>query len=230
MLKFIFWSLLAINGVLWLLGSSHVGNLDGNVREPARMQHQLNAGRIALIAPPAPGAPAALPPKALPAEPAPDPAPSAIACTEVGNFTLLDAARFETQLAALALGERQSRHNVAGTDVANYIVYIPPQGGKEGADRKVAQLQRLGVQNYFIMADSATLRWAVSLGVFKSETTAQNLLASLTKRGVQNARVAPRMVPGKLLAFRLRDLDAQAKLRLDRIKAQFPAQTMHSCP
>jgi hypothetical protein len=69
----------------------------------------------------------------------------------------------------------------------------------------------------------------VSLGVFKSETTAQNLLASLTKRGVHNARVAPRMVPSKLLTLRLRDLDAPAKLRLDRIKAQFPAQSMRSC-
>ena len=226
MLKFIFWSLLAINGVLWLLGSGHVGNLDGNVRQPARMQHQLNAERITLMAPPAtvePGPPApALPPLLANA-------PNNIACTEIGNFTLPDATRFETELAALALGDRQSRHNVPGSDVANYIVYIPPQGGKEGADRKVAQLQSLGVQNYFIMADSATLRWAVSLGVFKSETTAQNLLASLAKRGVHNARVAPRMVPGKLLAFRLHDLDAPTKLRLDRIKAQFPAQSMHSC-
>lgn len=225
MLKFIFWSLLAINGVLWLLGSGHVGNFDGNVRQPGRMQQQLHAERITLMAPPAVLVPAALPVAPLSAK-----APNIlIACTEIGNFTLPDAARFETELAALALGERQSRHNVPGTDVANYIVHIPPQGGKEGADRKVAQLKALGVQNYFIMADSATLRWAVSLGVFKSETTAQNLLVSLAKRGVHNARVAPRMVPSKLLAFRLRDLDAQASLRLDRIKMQFPDQTMRSC-
>jgi hypothetical protein len=218
MLKFIFWSLLAFNGALWLLGSGHVGNFDGNVRQPARLENQLNADRIALIAAPAPK-PAAPPVKPL--EP--------IACIEIGNFTLSDAARFETQLATLALGERQSRHNVPGADVANYIVYLPPQGGKEGADKKVAELQRLGVQNYFIMADGATLRWAVSLGVFKSEATAQNLLASLVKRGVHNARIAPRMVNSKLLTFRLRGLDLPTKLRLDEIKTAFPAQAMTSC-
>jgi hypothetical protein len=222
MLKFIFWLLLAVNALLWLLGSGHVGNIDGNVRQPARLENQLNAERIALIA--APAAPPAPKPAAPPVK-----APEPIACIEIGNFTLPDAARFETQLATLALGERQSRHNVSGPDATNYIVYLPPQGGKEGADKKVAELQRLGIQNYFIMADGATLRWAVSLGVFKSETTAQNLLASLVKRGVHNARIAPRMVNNKLLTFRLRGLDLPTKLRLDEIKAAFPAQTMGSC-
>jgi hypothetical protein len=220
MLKFIFWSLLAGNALLWLLGSGHVGNVDGNVRQPARMQDQLNAERITLIAKPMP-------------VPVPAPmqvkAPEIIACTEIGNFTLPEAGRFEAQLATLALGERQSRHNVISADVANYMVYIPPQGGKEGADRKAAELQRMGIQNYFIMADNATLRWGISLGVFKSETAAQNLLASLVKRGVRSARIAPRMVNSKLLTFRLRGLDVQAKLRLDAIKAQFPAQVMRIC-
>ena len=224
MLKFIFWSLLAGNAVLWLLGSGHLGNFDGNIRQPARMQDQLNHERIALIAAPTPV------PTPAPAQvPAPAPAPEIFACTEIGNFTLPEAGRFEAQLATLALGERQSRHNVASTEVASYIVYIPAQGGKEGAERKVAELQRMGIQNYFIMADSATLRWAISLGVFKSEAAAQNLLASLSKRGVHSARVAPRMASNKLLTFRLRNLDAQAKLSLDAIKAQFPTQFMRNC-
>jgi hypothetical protein len=216
MLKFIFWSLLAGNALLWLLGSGHLGNVDGNVRQPARMQDQLHAERIALIAKPVP-------------VPVPVKVPEMLACTEIGNFTLPEAGRFEAQLAALALGERQSRHNVIGTDVANYMVYIPPHSGKEGAERKVAELQRMGIQNYFIMADSATQRWAISLGVFKSEAAAQNLLASLIKRGVRSARIAPRMAGNKLLAFRLRGLDPQAKSNLDAIKAQFPAQFIRSC-
>jgi hypothetical protein len=216
MLKFIFWSLLAGNALLWLLGSGHLGNIDGNVRQPARMQDQLNAERITLIAKPMPA-------------PIPVKAPEIFACTEIGNFTLAEAGRFEVQLATLALGERQSRHNVISTDVANYMVYIPPQSGKEGADRKAAELQRMGIQNYFIMSDNATLRWGISLGVFKSETAAQNLLASLIKRGVRSARIAPRMASNKLLAFRLRGLNQQAKSDLDAIKAQFPAQFIRSC-
>ena len=164
-----------------------------------------------------------------PGAPVSSAAAALLACIEIGNFTSLEAGNFETRLAALALGKRQSRINLPGSEASNYIVYLPAQGGKEGAARQVTQLQRLGVQNYFVMADSATLRWAVSLGVFKTETAAQNLLASLVKLGVANARVAPRATNSTLLAFQLRGLGFELQSRLKQIKTDFPAQQMRAC-
>jgi hypothetical protein len=38
-------------------------------------------------------------------------------------------------------------------------VYIPPQGSKEGAEKKAGELRALGVSNYFIMSDNSPLRW-----------------------------------------------------------------------
>ncbi|WP_317203726.1 SPOR domain-containing protein [Janthinobacterium sp.] len=220
MLKLIFWLLLLANAALFALGRGYLGNVHADAHEPARMGRQLNAGQLRLIS--AEQASAA-------ATPAAAAAPERFACSEVGDFLLADARRFEAKLAALELGDRQSRHNVAGMEISSYIVYIPPQGSKEAADRKAGELRQLGVSNYFIISDNTPLRWAISLGVFKLETGAQNLLAALVKQGVHSARVAPRYSAGKLLAFQFRDLDRDARTRLEELKAGFPAQTLRAC-
>jgi hypothetical protein len=85
------------------------------------------------------------------------------------------------------------------------------------------------VTNYFVISDNSALRWGISLGVFKTETMAQTLLANLNKQGVHSARVSPRFGGSKQVMFQFRDLDAVSKARLDQIKAAFPAQEMHAC-
>jgi cell division septation protein DedD len=254
MLKFLFALLLLANGLLWAYGEGYLGQLDGQLRQPQRMAQQLNADRLKLIAKPGAMASEADADTAMPAQAsaaseavaaasvanpapteslAPPAAASAaappLACIEIGDFSSPEAAHFASRLAPLALPQTPSRIAIAGPASTGYIVYIPAQGGKEGATRKVAQLQRLGVKNYFIMADSATLRWSVSLGVFKSETAAQNLLADMLKLGIRNARIAPRVSTSKLLAFQLRRIDPDTKLRLAQISADFPAQRMRAC-
>jgi hypothetical protein len=225
-LNLIFWCLLGVNGVLFALGQGYLGTLRGGEREPARLLHQLHATQLSLIS--SATATAAQNDAASPGKLALKP-PPVIKCIEIGNFTAADGARFETQLAALSLGERQSRHNVAGHVISSYMVFVEPQGSRENADKKVAELAQLGVANYFVMSDNSPMRWAISLGVFKSEAGAQNLLAALIKQGVRDIRIAPRMANSKQLAFQLRDLDTASKARLDQIKLAFPAQEMHRC-
>lgn len=225
MLKFIFWSLLVFNGALYAYGQGYLGDFRGNEREPARLKNQLNAAKLTLIA----GAQANAAAPAVAAAANAKPAPAPLACIEIGNFLLADARRFEARLAPLELGDRQARRNVPGQEVSGYIVHIPPNGGKEGADRRVAELKQLGVSSYFIMSDSPTLRWGISLGVFKTEPAAQSLLAALNKQGVNSARIAPRMSGSKQLVFQLRDIDAGVKAELDKIMAGFPNQESRSC-
>jgi len=235
MLKFVFWLLAGVNLLVLAIGQGYLGSFRSETREPVRLKNQLHANQFKLLSeaqattPPAP--PAATP--QAQAEPAPAPAlpepPKTYACTEVGNFVLADARRFEAQVAALELGDRQSRRNVASQDISSYMVYIPPQGSKEGADRKAGELKQLGVTNYFIMGEGSPTRWGISLGVFKSETSAQNHLASLNKQGVHSARVAPRYSSSKQLAYQFRDLDAATRERLDAIAAKFEEQSVRSC-
>ncbi|MYN07381.1 SPOR domain-containing protein [Pseudoduganella aquatica] len=231
MLKLIFWLLLAVNGALYAYGQGYLGHFSGNEREPARLKNQQNADKLALI----PAAKANAAAAALkPAAPATADTPAekkteTVACYEVGNFVLADARRFEAAVAPLDLGDHQARRNMPGTEVSSYIVHIPSQGSKEGADKKAAELRGLGVSNYFIMADNPAMRWAISLGVFKTEAAAQNQLAMLQKQGVHSARVAPRMSGSKLLAFQFRDISADVKAQLEGKLKAFPSQEGRSC-
>jgi len=228
MLKFVFWLLAGVNLLVLAIGQGYLGSFRSETREPDRLKNQVQAAKLTLLTQEQATAPAvATAPAPVTAE-TPVPPPS-YACTEVGNFLLADGRRFEAQVAALDLGDRQSRRNVAGQDISSYMVYIPPQGSKEGADRKAGELKQLGVTNYFIMNESSPLRWGISLGVFKSETSAQSQLASLNKQGVHSARVAPRYSASKQFAYQFRDLDAATRARLEKIKAQFPEQELRSC-
>lgn len=225
MLKFIFWSLLAVNAALFAYGQGYLGHFSGNEREPQRLLNQLNADKLVII----PAEKANNASAATAAASAARAAPEALACVEIGSFVLADARRFEAQLAPLNLGDRQSRRNLPGTEISSYIVYIPPQGSKEAADRKAGELRGMGVTNYFVMNDNSPLRWGISLGVFKTESAAQNQLAMLMKQGVRTARVAPRMSGSKLLGFQFRDVDAALKAKLEQIRAGFPNAETHDC-
>jgi len=230
-LKFIFWSLLAVNAALFAYGRGYLGHFSGNEHEPQRLLNQQNADKLTIIpadkannaAASATAAAAASASASAAAEAKPE------ACVEINNFALAEARRFEAQLEGLKLGDRQSRHNMPGTEVSSYIVYIPPQGSKEGADKKAGELRALGVTNYYIMSEGSPLRWGISLGVFRTEAAAQNQLAALNKQGVHSARVAPRMSGSKLLAFQFRDVDADLKARLEKIRAGYPNTEIRSC-
>ncbi|AKU22587.1 SPOR domain-containing protein [Massilia sp. MB5] len=227
MLKLLFFLLLAANAALFAFGEGYLGHFSGSEREPARLQNQQNADKLALISAAKASANVAA------AAPAPPPVakdePETIACLEIGNFLLPDARRFEAQIAALDLGDRQARRNLPGQEITGYIVYIPPQGSKEGADKKAGELRALGVTNYFVISDSSPLRWAISLGVFKTETAAQNLLAALNKQGVHSARSAPRMGASKQMAFQFRGISRETKGSLLQIAEKFPAQESRAC-
>lgn len=216
MLKFVFWSLLVLNALVFVV--ARVG-ASGGEREPDRVKRQFNTSRITLLTgaqadalakqaaaaraddavPPAPDAePAAAPPA---------PAPT-IACTEVGTFDAAEARRFDTRLAALDLGERSSRQARQEQDVSSWLVNIPPQGSKEAADKKAGELRNLGISNFFVMQGDSPLKWAISLGVFKTETGAQTFLAQLNKQGVRTARITPRGPQETVYSYRFRDVTA----------------------
>jgi SPOR domain len=223
-LKIYFGVLLAVNAALFAYGKGYLGHFDSEEHEPARLKNQLNAKALTVI----PASRAAASTAAAP-EPAPAaPQVATVACIEVGNFGLADARRFEAQLAALELGDRQARRNVQGQEVSSYMVMIPPAANREAAEKRAAELKAKEVANFYIIPDGAQKN-GISLGVFKAETAAQTLLAALVKQGVTTARVAPRYSPSKQMLFQFRDIDADARARIERIAAKFPEQQVRSC-
>lgn len=243
MVKFVFWALLAANALLFAYGRGLLGSVDAEVREPARLRSQVAPDKLVLLtgeqaqtlvaAAKAGEADTAAPSEAAaPAEaepPAPVPAAPAFACLETEAFAAGDARRFETRLARLDLGARQTRLAIPFQEVTSHLVYLPPQGGKEGADRRVAELRERGVSNFFIMQGDSPLRWAVSLGVFKTEAGARTLAAELAKQGVQGVRILPRGPQTNRFAYRFRDIDAPTRTRIVEAGRGFPAAVLHIC-
>lgn len=226
MLKFIFWALLAINAVLLAYSQGLLGNFKASEREPQRIGNQINTDKLQLVS-----AATATVAKAPPAEPAPveEPKPNLIACTEMGSLDASDARRFDSQLALLDLGPKVARTETTVQEVTGHMVLIPPHASKEAADAKAAELKELGVSNFFIMNEATGAKWAISLGFFKSEAAAKTLLAALVKQGVTGAKVAGRTSPVTKTLYRIRDIDAATRSKLDVIADRFPDLNTRAC-
>jgi hypothetical protein len=216
-LRFVFWSLLLLNAALFAYAQGFLGNGKGSEEERARIKPQLEAARLTVLtnaqAEAAKAAPAAASATAAASAPAAA-AANPLACIDVGSFSPGEARRFESRLAKLDLGERQSREAVQAQDVTSYLVNIPPQGSKEAADRKASELRNLGVTNFFVMSGDSPMKYAISLGVFKTESGAQALLAQLNKQGVHTARITPRGPQATRYSYRFRDIEADTRERI----------------
>lgn len=245
MLRLAFWSLLFLNAALFAYAQGLLGTARSNEHEPARLKRQFNTAKMTLLtreqaeaaakaaAPPgggdaAEGAASASAAASAPAAPAPASAP-AFACTEIGPLGSTDAHRFEARLAALDLGDRQSRQTIQAQDVSSWLVHIPTQGSKEAADRKSAELRNLGVTNFYILQGDSPLKYAISLGVFKTESGAQAMLAQLGKQGVHSARIAPRGPQTTHYVYRLRGLDAATRKRVEGFAERYDGADVKSC-
>lgn len=188
----------------WLGGGASGG-------EPERLSNQLSPEKIRLVADarPAVVAPAAAPslPAAAqptpqpdkapepaapvaPAAPAPEPEAAPPACMAFSGLSADQAAELSARIAKAGGGFKLSETR-AGTP-SSWWVHIPSQGNKEGAERKAAELRRLGVEDLFVMQDAGPNQFAISLGLFKNEAAANRQLSQLKERGVRSAQIATR--------------------------------------
>lgn len=231
MLKFVFWALLCLNGVLLAYGQGFLGAFKSAEHEPARLKNQVAPDKLKVITPEqaqAAGEQAASVETSAPA-PASAAAPDTVACTEIGPFDSGEAKRFETRLERLDLGERQARISVPYQEVTSRLVYIPPLGSKEAAERKAAELRNLGISNFFIISNDSPIKWGISLGLFKADGAAQAMLASLGKQGVRSARILPRGPMGTRTAYQFRDLDADTRAKVIAIADKVGEAQVKAC-
>ncbi len=193
---------------------------------PAPLSRQIAPDKLKVVAP------AALPPVSAAPKPAPSPpasAPaSAAACLEWGSFTVADVARAEQALEPLALGARLAQRR--SDEQAGWWVFIPPQDNRQSALRKAAELKQLGVEDYFVVQDEGPYRWALSLGVFRTEEAAQARLAALRGQGVRTARVGARETVVPKVWLQVKGVDAPLQLRLKEIARQVEGSELKDCP
>jgi hypothetical protein len=175
--------------------------------------------------------PAAAPAPA--AKPSPTPAPAAapdahlLACVEIGNFDPSEAKSFRVRLAAAKLSAQPTQRPVQ--EVASYMVFIAAEDGRDGADRRAAELHRLGLNDFYILPDSSPRRNAISLGLFKTEAAAKTYVGQLIAKGVRSANITERTANSNKVAFRLRDLNAADQAGFAALVSAFPNQSRRDC-
>jgi hypothetical protein len=152
---------------------------------------------------------------------------AARACLEWGGFAVAEAPRAEQALAPLSLGERlaQSRRE----ETAGWWVFFAPQGSRAGAQKKVAELKGLGIDEYFVVQEEGRMQWAVSLGVFSTEEAARNRLEALRAKGVRTALIGERETRVTKVWFQARGLDAVLQAKLRDLAQGFPGTDLRDC-
>ena len=209
-MRALFLLLLLANLVLLTYGwhVSHQSNPDATL-----LNQQLNADKVRMIAP----------------RPLVPPRPKR-ACLEWGPFGASDQKVAQSSLEALKLGEQLSTHDVQV--VAGFWVYIPPLKNKAEVERKIAELERLGVKDYYAVEAPASLKNAVSLGIFKSEEAATSYLDGLQRKGVRSARVGSREHRVTQTTFVVREPDVALTAKLAELRQQFPGSELKAvdCP
>lgn len=149
------------------------------------------------------------------------------ACVEWGGFSVADARRAEQALEPLALGARLGQRRAEET--AGWWVYIAAQPNRQAAQKKAAELKGLGVDEWFIVQDEGRWRWAISLGVFRSEAAARSRLETLTAKGVRSALVGERETQLEKIWLQLRNVDAALAARLKELSAGFEGSELRDC-
>ena len=147
-------------------------------------------------------------------------------CLEWGEFSGRGLADAQAALAALKLSEKLSLHIVEHT--GGFWVYIPPLKTSSDVQRKIAQLKKLGIDDYFVVQEEGAWLNTISLGVFRTEDAAQKFHESLREKGVRSAKVGERMSKLKFTVFTLKDVDAAMTEKIKALQNGFPDSELKS--
>lgn len=212
-IRTLFFLLLMANVLFLVMGRGMFGGVPGG--EPGRLAAQIDPAKIRIIAPgdaAQPATPGASPepsPAPSKAEASATPSPqSSVAATPVAAETASPAAAerctavaglTSEQIAALK-AKLQNDDTVKMQDRAmdgsSWWVNIPPQADRDAAVRRAEEVRGQGIGGAFVIREEGEHRNAVSLGLFKSEASAQEFMRQLQAKGVKGARVTVRSVPG----------------------------------
>jgi hypothetical protein len=140
-------------------------------------------------------------------------------CVEWGPLTEGERTRALGTLEPLDLARLISQKKIEV--IANYWVFIPPAANKAAADRRLEELKAQGVRDIALI-DSGAQRFAISLGVFRTEESAQARLATLQAQGVKTAKVGPRAQSVMQTVLVVRDPPAPAVARMKELQGGFP--------
>lgn len=205
-MRLVFLLLLLLNIALWPLSAGLV-HFGGGQTEPFRLTSQIEPERLRIV--PEDGVVAAL---ARPAE-------AGVAETDADSAApacrmLTGLSREQADALAARARERQppvllSESEQPGSP--SWWVHIADLQTRQLAERKQAELKALGVREMALMPDADGQKFAISLGLFKTEASARELLSRLAGQGVRSARIVEREAKAARLRVELRGVAADVE-------------------
>ena len=113
-------------------------------------------------------------------------------CVAVAGLTAEQVAALKTKLG----GEDTLKLRDRAQDGSSWWVNLPPLPDRDAALKRAEEVRTQGVAGAFIIREDGEHRNAVSLGLFKNETAAQEFMRQLQSKGVKGARITVRSLPG----------------------------------
>lgn len=162
-------------------------------------------------------------PAAVPAAPPPAVAAAPSTCLLVPVRDEAQAGAIERQLAAAGVGfERTQKGATQG-----FVVYEPARASPAETQRRVAQLQSGGVSDVYVL-QGGPYRLAISLGYFRSEATARQLLAQLAAKGFTGAQIGAVQAESGPIVLRATGKEAAIAAALAAASAT-PGEALRPC-
>lgn len=206
-LRISFYLLVFANLVFYAWSQGHFGAVDEN-REPQRLTQELQAEKLRLL-------PRSAAPAARTGEPT---------CRLVSGLVMADAEALKSAMVAAKLDAQIQPL----PEPRVHLVVIADLGNKAVAEKKAAELTRLGITNQ----ETVTLedgRNEIVLGRFADEAAARELLSALAKRGLKSARVDSRDQPPLKASVEARGPASGLLQQLPLLIAPYAGATVGKC-
>ncbi|MEZ5615880.1 MAG: SPOR domain-containing protein [Rhodocyclaceae bacterium] len=217
-LRTVFFLLVLGNLLLFARGQGYLGATaaDG---EAERLAAQIEPGKLRIVGNGAPPAGAAASPEVAP--------PAREACRALAGLERASADRL-----AVLLSGRDAQLQVtqrALDEPRSWWVHIPPLPNGALAEKKAAELAGLGVQDFYVVRTNGPNRHAISLGLYKSEESANARLKALGSKNVKSARIQVREAAGDKSVVEVRGTPQQLAKALAELPPEFSGLSDTDC-
>lgn len=151
-------------------------------------------------------------------------------CLEFGPMSDDEVARARQALASGSLPERTVQAPMMAT--ASWWVHVPPKRSLLQAENEVARLRAAGLRDAYVVLEQGDMRFAVSVGLFRTEEAARRVVDQLRSRGLGGVVVGRREQQVRLTAFYVRDPSDADLGELEQLRAAFPGTSIRTsaCP
>jgi len=203
-MRLLFLILLLVNGILFLWGQGYLGTQQDAGREPERMTRQIIPEKLSILS-------------EMQAQ---------TACKRLEWLSMAEATTIRKTLADLP--DWQITQLPRKKEPAHWVV-VASLPSRTVAEKKIAELRRIGVKEGEIVEDPNIGPFAVSFGVFRNPDLADELLKVLTKRGVRSAQITQREMGLEQFAIQFQAPADILEKKMPELMSVLPQTSMLDC-